>query len=181
MTSPPTSKDKWYSFASISNYFYGDLMISDSQLFFIGVYFYDQTIINMLKVTIGNSHPDWALKTEWVGDWLIGCSTSILSSDGTNIYTFHVYGNPNALLMFTTFSKSTGSIVGSRFVSNIAISNAYWAKQNGDYLSVNVQAASSSYLVLYNINSTHISILLNILLLNQIHVLKFISNTIWID
>ena len=132
-------------------------MISDSQLFFIGVYSLDKTIISMFKITIGNSNPDWALKTKWSGACSIGCSTSILSSDGANIYTFHAYGNPDTLLMFTTFSKSDGSIVGSRYVSNIAISNAYWAKQNGDYLLVNVQAASNSYLVLYNINSIAIN------------------------
>ena len=128
--------------------------------FFIGVYSFNHSIVKMFKVTIGNLNPDWALNTQWAGTCSIGCSTSILSSSGANIYTFHVYGNPNTLLMFTTFSKSDGSIVGSRYVSNIVISNAYWAKENGDYLSVNVQAVSNSYLVLYNINyKQHINII----------------------
>ena len=141
----------------------------------------DRSQVDMFKVTIGNLNPNWVFGTQWAGTCLIGCSTSILSSDGAIIYTFHVYGNPDTLLMFTMLSNLDGRFLGSRYVSNIAISNAYWTKQNGDYLSVNVQAASSSYLILYNTNSTHISILLNTLLLNQIHFLKLILKFIWIS
>ena len=125
-------------------------MLSDSQIFFAGI---DSTInsIHMYRYTFGNSDADWAKKITWTSAiWVTGNSESLISTDGSKIYSFFIFGHP-AYLYFATFSVSSGNVINSRYKSSIYIANVQGSAQNGEYILVTVSDTSASYVLLFNI------------------------------
>ena len=118
--SSPTT-NSWQDFPSLTTYPQSVFMINDSQFAITGIdismnyYFY--------KVTFGNVVANWANKILWSysPSWAAGKGEIMLSSDNTNVYTFFPFGVA-AYLHFITFDVNTGSVVGTRYVSNSVIS-----------------------------------------------------------
>ena len=71
------------------------------------------------------------------GTWAVNAAETMISSDNSKIYSFYLYGSAPAYIYFVTLSVSNGSVLGSRYKSNIAWSNIYGSQINGDYLLVN--------------------------------------------
>ena len=111
---------------------FGSLKISDSQMFFDGL----DASNNLLyyKVTVGSTAVDWANKVAWAsGPWSASKAEAILSSDGTQIYSFATFGSSRSLY-FVTFRLSDGSVVGNRYKSSTGCNEVDGLAQSGSYL-----------------------------------------------
>ena len=117
---------------AISGLAFGSLKISDSQMFFDGLDASNNLIY--YKVTVGSTAVDWANKVAWAsGSWSASKAEAILSSDGTQIYSFATFGS-SISLYFVTFRLSDGSVVGNRYKSNTGCNEVDGLAQSGSYL-----------------------------------------------
>ena len=96
--------------SSIKSNFYGQLMLSDNEFFFL---VFDSAIsIRFIKMTFGNSVTDWSVKTVCnSGSWYGGLSESILTSDSLQIYNLFNFKT----LKFVSFNSSNGDVIGLRY------------------------------------------------------------------
>ena len=78
------------------------------------------------------------------GSWLAYLSESLLSTDGSKIFSFFTYQSPRNMY-FVTFNKSTGSVIGSRYKSSTSIDQIYGSAQKGDLIVLTVYDGSSIY------------------------------------
>ena len=125
---------------AISGFVFGSLNISDSQMFFDGL----DASNNLLyyKVTVGSTAVDWANKVAWSsGPWTASKAEAIISSDGTQIYSFATFGS-SISLYFVTFRLSDGSVVGNRYKSSTGCNEVDGLTQSGSYI------CSTAYCVL---------------------------------
>ena len=133
----------------ISNFNYnafGQLKISDSSMFMLGVDPSSPYHLHLYKHTFGGTSPDWSLQLSWPsGTWNIFYSESHLIS--TSIYTFFPYGSPLYVYM-AVISVSDGT-VSNRYKSSISCTNVWGSGNNGDYIVASVQW-SSSHLLMFN-------------------------------
>ena len=113
---------------------FGHLMISDTQFFVVGAGPSAPYDLHMYRLTFSNTSVDWSNKIACAsGTWTSDLSESILSADGLTIYTFINFGL-SLHLYFASLSVSTGSIVGTRYKSSVAIVYVWGSVLNGDYL-----------------------------------------------
>ena len=145
-TSPSNSGCQ--QFSNFNSYAIGQLKISDSSMFMIGV---DPSSyhLHLYKHTFSNTSPDWSLKLSWPsGTWTIGTyeSDSLLIS--SSIYAFFAYGSTNYLYM-AVISLSDGT-VSNRHKSSVSCNSLRGSGNNGDYIAASV-TWSSSYLLMFNI------------------------------
>ena len=133
----------------ISNFYqyaYGQLKISDSSMFMLGVDLSSPFQLHIYKHTFSNTSPDWSLKLSWPsGIWNIDLSESLLIS--STIYTFFPYGSPKYVYM-AVISVSDGT-VSNRFKSSISCSFVMGSGTNGDYIAASF-SWSSDYLLMFN-------------------------------
>ena len=133
----------------ISNFYqyaYGQLKVSDSSMFMLGVDPSSPYQLHLYKHTFGGTSPDWSLKLSWPsGTWTISESESLLIS--SSIYTLFPYGSPQYVYM-AVISVSDGTI-GNRYKSSISCTFVYGSGANGDYIAASVRW-SSYYLLMFN-------------------------------
>ena len=67
------------------------------------------------------------------GTWTAYDSESVLSSDGSTVYSFFVFGVPT-YLYFSGLFVSTGSVKTTRYKSTATVSGVWGSALNGDYL-----------------------------------------------
>ena len=110
--------------------------------------------IYFFQITFGSITSDWANSMLWtLATWYTSVSESIISADRTVIYTLFSYGMTNAYyIYFTTFSITSGSVVGTRFKSNI---NWYVCRSTytGTQVVAIVYCTSVSYIMVFDTSS----------------------------
>ena len=112
---------------------FGYLMISNSQLFVLGTTPASPYNLQMLKITLLSTSVDWANQIACTGTWSASTSESLLSSDGSTIYSFFLFGSPY-YLYFWGLSVSSGSVVTTRYKSSAAMTYVQGSALSGDYV-----------------------------------------------
>ena len=131
----------------ISNFYqftYGELKISDSSMFMLGVDPSSPYQLHLYKHTFGWTSPDWSLTLSWPsGTWTLDISESLLIS--SSIYAFFAYGSPLYVYM-AVISVFNGS-VSNRYKSSISCSLCMGSAVSGDYIAASVYWSSFSLLM----------------------------------
>ena len=140
--------------STLEGYSYTQLLLSDTQIFFIAEDTGSPFTIHMYKLTFGNTTPDWASKIlcPYV-IWVDPRGVAKLSSDGSSLLIFFNYGAP-IYSFFITLDASTGSSIGTRYKSNYYCLFADGFATLGNYYVFVTQCNSVYTLVLYNMVST---------------------------
>ena len=141
---------------TISNIYtgYGHLMISNSQFFVLGGAASPYNL-QMYKISFSSTSVNWANQIACAsGTWLANLSESLLSSDGSTIYSFFMFGS-TYYLYFVGLAVADGSVVTARYKSSVSVPGIWGSTLNGDYV---VAASSSPSLVMYSIYSSTFSI-----------------------
>ena len=145
MFSSPTSSECQQ--INFSTYAYGQLKISDSTMFMLGVDPSSPYQLHLYKHTFGSTSPDWSLKLSWPsGTWTTERSESLLIS--SSIYTLFPYGSSTHYVYMVVISLSDGT-VSNRYKSSVSWTNVWGSTVNGDYIAVTVRW-TSYYLLMFN-------------------------------
>ena len=132
------------NFNTFSN---GELKISDSSMFVLGIDPSSPYQLHLYKHTFGNTSPDWSLKLSWPsGTWTEGYSESLLIS--SSIYTFFPYGSSTQYVYMAVISISDGS-VSNRYKSSVSCTAVIGSGVSGNYIVASVRWPSS-YLLMFN-------------------------------
>ena len=101
-------------------------MVSQNQLILIGGNKTNKNL-QMYKHTFSSTSVDWIKKVVCSsGSWYSGISEMTLSSDASTIYTFYSFGSISSpYIYFTSFSVSTGSVIGTIYKSSISDNDIY--------------------------------------------------------
>ena len=129
----------------------GQLMLSDSQFFTISFDLSPPYNAYFIKLTFGSSTTDWTNKLLWstgTCPYVNYKAGSVLSNDGSKIYSFFPFGTTNYLYL-AIFNASSGAVSNSRFKSSISWSAVYGIAQKGSYILISV-LCSSYDLILFN-------------------------------
>ena len=144
-SSPSTSQ--WQQITNFSQYAFGQLKLSDTSIFMLGIDSSFPTSLHMYKLTFGNTSPAWALTMACpIGIWSTSYSESVLIS--STIFSFFVYGTIPQLYL-AMISESDGS-VSTRFKSSISCSWVYGSGVNGDFIVASALCSPSYYLIVIN-------------------------------
>ena len=130
-----TSIAEWQVISNVE-FNLSQLMISQNQFILVGGSLANRNI-QIYKLTFSSTSVDWANKVVCTsGSWFIGPSVMTLSSDASTIYTFYLFGGGmfSQYIFFTSFSVSTGSIIGSIYKSSISDYEINSLTLNNDYL-----------------------------------------------
>ena len=136
------------------NYGYGHLMISNSQFFVLGASSTSPYNLQMYKITFSSTSVNWANQIACPsGTWSAYRSESVLSSDGSTVYSFFLFGpsSTTRYLYFCGLSVSDGSVRTTRYKSGIAVSSVLGSALNGDYVVATTYSPIS--LLIYSISS----------------------------
>ena len=134
--------------SNFNGYAYGQLKISDSSMFVLGVHPSSPYQLHLYKHTFGNTSPDWSLKLSWPsGTWTASYSESLLIS--SSLYTFFIYGSSPQYVYMAVISLSDGT-VSNRYKSFISCTDVYGSGTSGDYIAASIQWSSSPYLLMLN-------------------------------
>ena len=145
MFSSPSSSECQH-ISNIKDYANGQLKISDSSMFMLGVDQSSPYQLHLYKHTFGITSPDWSLKLSWPsGIWSLGYSESQLIS--SSIYTLFPYGSTRYVYM-AVISLSDGTVT-NRYKSSISCTTVYGSAVSGDYIVASVEW-SSYYLLMFN-------------------------------
>ena len=133
--------------SNFNGYAWGQLKISDSSMFMLGVDPSSPYQLHLYKHTFGGTSPDWSLKLSWPsGTWTIIESESLLIS--STIYSFFPYGSSPQYVYMAVISLSDGT-VSNRYKSSISWTYVYGSGVNGDWIAASVYW-SSSHLLMFN-------------------------------
>ena len=133
--------------SNFNGFAYGQLKISDSSIFLLGVDPSSPYQAHLYKHTFGGTSPDWSRKLSWPsGTWTAGLSDSLLIS--STIYTFFIYGSTQYAYM-AVISVSDGT-VSNRYKSSISCTYVYGSGVSGDYIAASVTWSPPSYLLMFN-------------------------------
>ena len=144
---------------TITNIFRGNghLMISNSQFFIFSAAPSSPYDLQMYKITFLSTSVNWANKIACAsGTWASGYSESMLSSDGSTIYSFFTFGSTR-YLYFCGLYVSDGSVATTRYKSSAAVSDLYGSTLKGDYIIATTFRPNS--LVMYSISSSTFKIM----------------------
>ena len=86
------------------------------------------------------------------GSWSASLSESLLSTDGSKIFSFFTYQSPRKMY-FAIFNKADGAVIGSRYKSSTTITGIYGSVQKGDLIVLTVYYSSTYYLAMLNTTS----------------------------
>ena len=110
-------------------------MISNSQFFVLGAVPSSANNLHMYKITFSLTSVNWANQIACPsGTWTASFSESVLSSDGSRIYSFFTFGPTNTYLYFCGLSVSDGSVRTTRYKSSASVSYVWGSALNGDYV-----------------------------------------------
>ena len=128
-------------------------MLSSASFFLLGADPLSPYNLNMYRITFLSASVDWVntIACSTSGQWTASFSSSILSSDELNIYTFFIYGQ-NSYLYFAALSVSDGRVASTRYKSSISIASVDSSALNGDYLIATTESPVS--LIIYGITSS---------------------------
>ena len=132
----------------ITNIYYGrgSLMISNSQFFVLSTTKTSPYNLQMYKITFSLTSVDWANQM-LCGDpvrWNSNTAESMLSSDGSTIYSLFTYGGSIfRYLYFCGLSVSDGRVTTTRYKSDDGIAEIYGSALNGDYI-VNLKSSADN-------------------------------------
>ena len=133
-------------------------MISNSQFFVLSITNNSPNNLNMYKITFSLTSVNWANQITCSGTWSSSYSESVLSSDGSTIYSFFVFGS-TSYLYFCGLFVSDGSVATTRYKSSVSVSQVWGSTQNGDYVVATTYFSSTSIsLVMYSISSATFTI-----------------------
>ena len=128
-------------------------MISNSQFFILGAASSSPNNLLMYKVTFSLTSADWANQiTCTSGTWSTFYSESVLSSGGSTIYLFFMFGWSTKYLYFAGLSVADGRVTTTRYKSSVTVSAVHGSALNGDY--VVAMTYSSTSVVMYSISSS---------------------------
>ena len=137
-------------------YGYGFLMISNSQFFVFGAAPASPYNLQIYKITFLSTSVNWAKKVACPsGVWGSDDSESMMSYDGSTIYSFFLFG-VTRYLYFAGLAVSDGSILTTRYKSSISISYLQGSAMNGDYVVLTTQ---NSFLMIYSISTSTFTIM----------------------
>ena len=145
-----TSTAEWQSVGKINGYL-SYQMVSQNQFVLIGNDGANKNVI-IYKQTFGSTSVEWADKIACsTSVWALGISEMILSSDASTMYSFTPYGlGFTTNFYFLAFSSSTGSAIGSRYMSTDSIYMIYNWALNNDY----VICTTPTFMILYKISTS---------------------------
>ena len=136
-------------------YGYGHLMISNSQFFLLGAAPASPYNLQMYKITFLSTSVNWAKKVVCpMGAWSSSNSESVLSNDGSTIYSFFIFGLTE-YLYFAGLAVSDGSILTTRYKSSIGINYLLGSAMNGDYVVLTIP---NPCLMIYSISTSTFTI-----------------------
>ena len=148
MFSSPSSSE-CQQISNIYQYAYGQLKISDSSMFMLGVDPYSPYQLHLYRHTFGRTSPDWSLKQSWLsGTWTKFYSESLLVS--SSIYAFFPYGTSSVSYVYMAVISLSDGSVNNRHKSSIICSFVYGSGVSGDYIAASVQWSSTYYLLMFN-------------------------------
>ena len=139
---------------TLYTYGYGQLKLSNTQLFLTGADRNSPYNFHAFKITFGSSTSDWSKKILWpTNNWRLYPSESLLSQDSSLIYSFFSYGDPS-FWYFVKFNASDGNVIGSKYKSNLGCPWLIGSAQNGYYLVASTFSTSAVLLFYNTITST---------------------------
>ena len=142
----PSSNSSCQEISNFNYFANGQLKISDSSMFMLGVDPSSPYQLHFYKHIFGGTSPDWSLKLSWPsGTWTTGLSESLLIS--SSIYTLFPYESP-PYVYIAVISVSDGT-VSNRYKSSISCTDVYGSGVSGDYIVASVYW-SSFYLLMLN-------------------------------
>ena len=107
-------------------------MISNSQFFVLGAT--SNYNLQMYKITFSLTSVNWANQiTCSSGKLSASLSESVLSYDGSTVYSFFTFG-AQTYLYFLGLTVSTGSVATTRYKSSASVSNVWGSALNRDYV-----------------------------------------------
>ena len=109
-------------------------MISNSQFFVLGVAPSSSYNLQMYKITFLSTPVNWANQITCTGTWTASFSESVLSSDGSTVYSFFTFRTTNTYLYFVGLSVADGSVRTTRYKSSTSVGYVYGSALNGDYV-----------------------------------------------
>ena len=118
---------------------------------------FSSTSLHFYKLTFSNTLADWSNKIIWVDYCPTSASESLLNNDNSKIYSFPNYQIIQSYAYFITFSISNGSVLGSRYRSNISCSGIYGSVLSDSYVVVTA-LCQNAYLILFNTISSAFTI-----------------------
>ena len=109
-------------------------MISNSQFFVLGIAPASPNNLQMYKITFSSISVNWANQIVCTsGTWSAGFSESVLSSDGSTIYSLFTFGSIT-YFYFCGLSVSSGTVATTRYISSSSVTNVQGSVLNGDYV-----------------------------------------------
>ena len=116
------------------NYGYGHLMISNSQFFVLGASPTSPYNLQIYKITFLSTSVNWANQIACPsGTWVASDSESVLSSDGSTVYSFFTFG-ATKYLYFVGLYVADGSVATTRYKSSASVSDVDGSALNGNYV-----------------------------------------------
>ena len=113
---------------------YGHLMISSNQFFVLGVTITSPYNLQMYRITFSLTSVNWANQISCAsGTWSASLSESVVSSDGSTLYSFFIFV-PSYYLYFWGLSVSDGSVTTTRYRSSAPVYYVYGSALSGDYV-----------------------------------------------
>ena len=130
------------------------MKLSDSQLFFISLDNSSPSNLHMCKVAFGGTSVDWAKKIMWpTSSWNSYTGETLMSSDGSVMYTFFLYGDTAAMYAhFVTLNPSSGGVIGTRYITSTTSTFIDTSVLIENYLAVSMRWPDST-LVVFNLNT----------------------------
>ena len=154
----PSQSIECKAITTIHYWGFGSLKITDDVYFLSAT---DTTTYNLhyYKMKFNSGSVEKASVMSYPDDTSItvSASESMLSSDGSLIYTFISYGNPK-YVFFNTFNFSDLSIVGTRYKSSIGWGDILGGTLNGNFLAITPLWGSDNYLMMFNIVTSEFKI-----------------------
>ena len=132
---------------------FGPTLLPTGDIFLPGYDTNSPVNLHFYKLTYGSTSVSWANKIITTNGQLTSAS-SISSSDGSKIYSlFDVSDSGNNNLYFMAFLSSDGSVSGSRYKSDLAVSFMYGCSLNGNYLVALAFVSSVAHLAIINVST----------------------------
>ena len=142
------SSSQCQEISAIFGYAYGQLLLSNSEIFLAGIDSNLNGNLRFLKITFRNTYVDWGMKmtnlSPFCNTWLF--DAVIISN---KLFSFFTIGN-TLYVYFVTFSVSDGSAIGSRYISNINWNTVYDSAVYGDYVIAITYWSGVSILIMVN-------------------------------
>ena len=111
----------------------------------------------MYKVSQGSTLISWSYKLTWPSlSWSQDQSDTVLSSDGSLIYSFISYGDL-VYVHFASLNSTNGNIVGQRYKSNQSIWQVNSVSLFSYYVVASASWSSTGKVILYSLSSNSFS------------------------